>query len=421
MSNNNDSGGGCLLWFIDFIFSRIRNKRIKKYNKQARGIEEHRTLPVSVLFPSHTYDENIIISGGSQGERLNICEAILRNAYNNNHSVIILHTANGAMENLVARNGFGTVISDRNKLFDAFVSFDFNEIFQTITDTCKSKYDIKPVGRYILQIAYELLVNMKRTPYFSAFANCPYFKLYDQIEACRNAGTMANADADRLGSLLLTGQIECPKIDTFFSDMKAQISYLSAPNPNIVKAVSILSAIMNNEVLCIDIRSSTNIMFLELIVNSLIVAMNKGYSFSLLIDDIPFVNNDILKNTICQKSNHNNIILSKDLYTLTGGKEDVFSSLIGEVEKTILFGHSSNISCEKWSKYIGEYEKIDVSYNSSGGWSQSSNWGYSSQNGQRETLKREHKVKPEQINSLSQNEAFVYDNTTGSLIQTVIS
>jgi hypothetical protein len=325
------------------------------------------------------------------------------------------------MENVIARNGFGMIVSNRNKIFDAFASFEFNEMFQTVMDTCKSKYDIKPAGRYVLQVAYDLLINRGRTPYFAAFAGCPYFKLNDQIESRRNAGSMTQDEADKLNSLLFTGQSECPKIDTFFSDMKSQIDYLSAPDPNSINVVSVLSAVKSNQILCIDMRSSANVMLVELIVNSLIIAMNRGYEFSLLIDDIAFINNDMLKNTICQKSNHQNIIVSKDLYALTGGREDVFSSLIGDAEKTVLFAHSSSVSCEKWSKYIGEYDKIDVSHNHNSGWSQSSKWGYNSNDGQTETLKREQKVKPEQINRLSQNEAVIYDNTTGSLIQTVIT
>jgi hypothetical protein len=87
-------------------------------------------------------------------------------------------------------------------------------------------------------------------------------------------------------------------------------------------------------------------MLVELIVNSLIIAMNRGYDFSLLIDDIAFVNNDMLKNTLCQKSNHHNIIVSKDLYALTGGTEDIFSAIIGEAEKTVLFAHSSGITAK---------------------------------------------------------------------------
>ena len=418
MTNSSDSGSGCLLFIINWIASIIRNKRIKKFNEQARGVEKYQSIPVDALFPPQAYKDSVIISGGGQNERLHICEELLRNAYNANHPIIILHTANGAMENIVARNGFGTVVSSRNKVFDAFTAFEFNEIFQTVTDTCKSKYDIKPAGRYVLQVVYDLLINRGKIPYFSGFANCPYFKLSDHITTRLNNGAITQDTADRLNSLLLTGQTECPKIDTFFNDMKSQIDYMSAPDPASINAVSVLSAIKNNQILCIDIRSSANIMLVELIVNSLTIAMNQSFDFSLMIDDITFVNNEMLKNTVCQRSTHHNIIVSKDLYALTGGKEDIFSTIVGEAEKTVLFTHSSSISCEKWSKYVGEYEKIDVSYNRNSGWSK---WGFNTNQGQGETLRREAKVKPEQINRLSQNEAFIYDHTTGSLIHTIIT
>jgi hypothetical protein len=416
-----DSGGGSFLWFIDWIAGIFRNRRIRKYNKQARGVEEYQSIAADALFPSHTSRENVIVSGGSQSERLHICETLLRNAYNANRPVIILHTANGALENIIAGNSFGTVVNDKNKKFDAFTSFEFNEIYQAVTDTCKSKYDIKPAGRYVLQIAYDLLLNRGKKPYFSEFANCPYFKLSDYITVRLNSGAITQDTADKLNSLLLTGQSECPKIDTFFNDMKSQIGCLSALDPKSASAVSVLSTIKKNQILCIDLKSLANIMLMELVINSLIIAMNRGYDFSLMVDDIAFVNNDMLKNTVCQKSNCRNIIVSKDLYSLTGGKEDIFAAVIGGAEKTVLFSHSSGISCDKWSKYVGEYDKIDVSHNFNSGWSQSSKWRFNKNSGQTEAFKREAKVKPEQINRLSQNEAFIYDHTNGSLIQTAIT
>jgi len=420
MANDINSSNGNYLFFINWIFSIFRNKRIKKYNRQARNVVEYQSIAVDNLFPPQTYKDSIIISGGSQNERLYVCETVLRNAYNANHPVIIMHTSNGAMENIIARNRFGTVVNDRNKKFDAFTSFEFNEIYQVVTDTCKSKYDIKPAGRYVLQVAYDLLINRGKKPYFSVFANCPYFKLSDQIITRLNNGMITQNIADKLDTYLLTGQSECPKIDTFFNDMKSQIDYLSATDPASVNAASVLSTIKKKQILCIDIRSSTNVMFMELIVNSLIIAMNRGYDFSLFINDIAFVNNDILKNMICQKSSHHNIIVSKDMFALTGGKEDIFAAIIGEAEKTVMFSHNSGISCDKWSKYIGEYEKIAVSQNHNTSWSQSGK-SFNLGNSQTETFKREAKVKPEQINRLSQNEAFVYDHTNGNLIQTVIT
>ena len=51
----NDSGGGCLLWLITYISAIFRNRRIYKYNKQARGVEAYQSINVDALFPSRNY------------------------------------------------------------------------------------------------------------------------------------------------------------------------------------------------------------------------------------------------------------------------------------------------------------------------------------------------------------------------------
>ena len=414
------SSCGCLLWFIDGFVKKFRNRRIWRTNNKNRKLRKRSTTPIDEVFPPDAFGGSFIISGGGQSNRLYLSEQIIGNAKNANHPIIIIHTANGALERVIAGNNFGNVVSSRSKVFDAFTSFELNDIYHLVTETYKSKYDIKPAGRYILQVVHELVQSKGRRPYFSDYATCPYFNLTDTIAKRLTNGVISQATADKLNSLLFTGQSELPKIDTFFSDAKSQIDYLSAPNPNNTGAVGILSAIRNKQILCIDVQSSSNTMLIELIVNSLIIAMNRGYDFSLFVDDISFTNNDLLKNTICQKSKHSNIILSKDLYSLTGGKDDVFSTIISEADKTVLFAHNSGTSCEKWSKYLGEYDKIDLSNNRSGGYGAVGRVMYSSNSGQTETLKREHRVKPEQIRSLSQGEAFIFDSRTDKLLQTVI-
>ena len=417
MSNQNDTGGGCLLWFINWIFDIINNRRIRKYNKQARGLGQYKSITTDILFPDESYQENIIISGGDAVERLKLSERIISNSVAHGRPMIVLHIGNGGLENLIAQNNFGVIVNKRSKHFDAFTSFELQEICQVVLDTCKSKYDIKPAGRYILHVVYELLSCKNMYPYFSNYANCPYHQLSERIDDRLVTGLITQAAADNLNSLLMMGQSECAKIDTFFYDMQAQINHIATDNANNTGSTSVLSAIKKGQLLCVDMNSSANVMLVELVVSSLTIAMSRGYEFSLFIDDFAIANNEPLKNMLCHKSNHNNIICSKDLYALLSGNDDVFTSLAGEAEKTILLSHGSHISCEKWSKYIGEYEKIDVSYNRNSGWSQSSKWGFNTNQGQSMQNKREYKVKPEQINRLSQGEIFVYDNQAGSLIQ----
>jgi hypothetical protein len=148
--------------------------------------------------------------------------------------------------------------------------------------------------------------------------------------------------------------------------------------------------------------------------------MNRALDFTLIIDDISLASNELLKNMLTQKSKHNNIIVTKDLYAMAGGKDDIFATLIGNAEKTVLFTHNSGVSCEKWSKFISDYDKLDVSGQTFAGWNAGSSWGFNSGSGQQEKLQREARVKPEEIRGLKQDEAYIYDHVLDSLIKTMI-
>ena len=409
------SGGGCLLWFIDFIIDKVNNRRIKKYNKQSRGLEEYKSITTDVLFPVGSYNESVLISGGSVDERMRFSEQIIRNCAAHNRPMIILHVGNIGLEQMIERNSYGIAASKYSKQFDAFTSFSLPEIFQALSDTCKSKYDVKPAGRYILQIIHELLTAKKQRPYFANCANIPLHQLSAEINKALASNLITQDEANNLNSLLMMGQTEIPKIDSFFHDIKSQCGHIQMDKPG---GTSILSAIKNNKILCVDLNSSGNALLVELIVNSLNIAMNRGFEFTFFLDDVAVANNELLKNALCQRSGHNNVICSKDFYALMNGNDNVFNTLIGEAEKTVLLSHGSHISCEKWAKYIGEYDKIDVQNNTTGGWSHHhGGYNYGSNYGKTMIDKREFKIKPEEINRLGASEVIVYDNQTGSLLQ----
>jgi len=419
VSGNNEQGMGCMLWFIDFIHRIVVNRRIKRFNKQSRSLEEYESMSTDLIFPAESCQENIIISGGDVTERTHLCERLIQNCDNQKKSMIVLHLGNKTIEKIVTANN-GVIANIQNKTFDAFTSFDFQEICQVVLDTCKVKYEIKSPGRYILQVVHELLTSANKLPYFSNFADCPFHKLSERINNRLKKSLITQDEADNLNSLLMMGQSESSKIEAFFNDMKSYLNHIASDNVKKPYGVSVLSAIKKQKIFCIDMNSSANIMLIELIVNSLNIAMSRGYEFTFFLDDIPIAANELLKNTLCQKSNHKNIICTKDLYALLNAGDDIFSTLVGEADKTILLTHNSHISCERWAKYIGEYEKIEVSHNMNSGFNDSGNWSYNTNQGQQMREKREYKVKPEEINRLSQNEAFIYDNQTGSLIQTRI-
>ncbi|MCL2051836.1 MAG: hypothetical protein FWG91_08955 [Lachnospiraceae bacterium] len=417
-SNNGNSGGGGGLWLVDFAFDMVNKRRIKKHNQQSRGLEQYKSITTDVLFPIESYNESILISGGSVDERMRFSEQILSNCVTNNQPMIILHVGNSGLEQMVGQRGYGMTASKYNKQFDVFTSFSLPEMFQIMMDTCKSKYDIKPAGRYILQIVHELLTAKKQRPYFANCVNVPLHQLSAEINNALAGSLITQDAADNLNSLLMMGQAEIPKIDSFFYDIKAQCGHVQTDKPG---GTSILSAIKNSKILCIDLNSSGNTLLVELIVNSLTIAMNRGFGFTFFLDDVAAANNELLKNALCQRSGHNSVICSKDFYALMNGNDNAFNTLVGEAEKTVLLSHGSHISCEKWSKFIGEYDKIDVQKNTTGGWShQHGGYNYGNNYGQTTMDKREFKIKPEEINRLSASEVIVYDNQTGSLFKTQV-
>ena len=411
---NQNRGGGFLLWGITWASSKLRNRKIRKFNTQARGVKQLSGITVDYLFPPNSYRDNIVISGGSSGDRVRFCEKILQDACTQKRAVIVLTSGNFGLANTIYQGGLGTVVNNQNKVFDAFMFLELQDICRVVFDTDSQKYNIQPSGRYILQIVHEILQAQNLKPYFSNFANFDYHKISASINQCLLGGLINQIKANDLNSFLAMGQSEISKIDSFFYDAKIQFAGISSPNPNSTGAMSALSAIWNNQICLIDVGGVHNSFLFDLIINSLFVANEKGLEYTLLIDDIP-ASSPALQSILQSKSNNNNIICTNDAFVMLGGSERNFSNMVGVADKTVLLSHGSHISCEMWSKYIGQYEKIDTSRSSGGGWLQSSRWGYMNKQSQTEAMKREHKIKPEEIADLGQNQVIVYENRGSEL------
>ena len=392
--------------------SANRIQQMMKYNIHSRGVEEYSQIATETLFPPESYQDNIIISGSETGARQKFCERIIYNCAANKRPMIILHLANKRLENCIIRNNYGTVINEDNRQLDVFTSFKLQDICNIVLNTCKTKYDIKPAGRYILHVVYKFLECRRLRPYFFNYANFTYQKIPARINDSLARGLITSGEAEELAELYESGKSECAKIDAFFNDMKDCLSPISSENDRITHKTSIFTAINKRSVLAIDILSSTNDMLIEMLANSLKIAMNRGVAFTLCLDEITIANNDALKTIVCQKSSHNNVICSNDLYSLLYGKDDLFATIVGASDKTLLLSHGSHISCEKWSEYLGEYSKINMMHKIPGAWASEKR---AEKMGGVET--REFKINPEMINRLQYDEIIMYDNNTGSLIQ----
>jgi hypothetical protein len=309
------------------------------------------------LFQKTTNNENILLSGKATSTRLKFAEQVIENAISEKHSMIILHKANKSLERLVENKNSVIIANSQQKVFDPFTYLTLLEITQLVFETQAAENDFKHNSRYLIQILYEIIACHGSRPYFSNFQNLKFSDITEILNSCMSIGLLNQEQADNLLSLLKMSESECEKVETFFREIATQIEHILAPDPNHTDAVSIISAIKNNKIFCIDIHSAKNTILVELIVNSLLVAKSRGYKFTLFLDDIYIPNREQQNEIFIRSNDHNVIISSSDIYLLVRGRDDIFSDTISEMDKIYIMAHDSQASCERWVAYLCRCDK----------------------------------------------------------------
>ena len=119
------------------------------------------------------------------------------------------------------------------------------------------------------------------------------------------------------------------------------------------------------------------------------------------------------------------MISSDDLYSMTGGDERTFSTLIGNSQITIVMSHTSGNSSTKWAEVFGQYDKYETSYSKSKGSSRRTPFSVFSSPHQSSSIsiseRREYIVKPEAIMRMGYGEAYVLSAARGELAHLVLN
>jgi len=389
-------------------------KNVAKSNEANRNVVGYNHVDVLAVLTPDTYNENIITSGFEDSLRNTVVECALYNCSLQSGATIILHNGNRELERYVASSLPNSVINNRSyKQFDPLKGFEFMDMVQVLKDVGEKRHNLQPEFQSLLQVIYDLKPKGATTLSFEALVKCPVFNLSTilQERLARNLITMDNYN--RLNALLLNGQSECTKLSNLLQELNNRLSHLIGYNGN---TQSILSAIKSKMVMTLDMQSSTNQMELDYILSSIIIAANKGYNVTLVMDDVANVNSEqYAKIVAAHSSNFNCVISSKDFSSLLNHDEKLFSSAVGTATKVFLFRHQSNLSCEKWAKYLGEYEKKDISNNTGG---TLGGFGFSMNDGMTVSNKREYRIRPEEIMGLEQGQAIIYDAVSNELMYT---
>ena len=245
--------------------------------------------------------------------------------------------------------------------------------------------------------------------------------LIDKVNDAEATGRITNNEASKVLTQILQGECERGNIEYFFSSLQAQAGRIIAEKKDLHYAMNIRIAERRKQILVVDLLSSTNILLLNLLMNEVEELLMNGRKVMVIADNIPQSSSNAFQ-SIVKRSNANcSIVLtSDDVFATFNGEDTDFYSFAGKCSKIVLSKHSSAYSCQKWSDFIGSYDKQEVNETYSQNANFIGHWGLGSSNTVDVRLKRESIVKPEDLQRISVSEAFILDKNSGEIAYTQI-
>lgn len=402
------------------LFFMSKADRLNTIN---RNIAEYKPATIASFFAPSNGVYNSVVSGGDSIIRVSAAVAQAVCAVQNNFPVIVLHEGNKnlahQLKNNFSSSGRYFEVSSSSPCFEPFYQLDEFQIANQIIETAPKDFDIKFSARYYIEGMGKYLHKSGKHLSFKMLSTCPHSLLFDKVEELRLQGKISDSEEQELKSKLMMGQSENYKIDTFLATLQREISSVMYRPKMGYKPVNIISTLKKDGILCLDINSVTNKLFISTLISQLNLALTMGLQYVVIIDSIPIDANEKYAAYIKAPSNKIcKMICTDDLYSMVGGDEKLFAAVVGNSQISVIMNHRSGNSATKWAEVIGQYDRYDESYSTSTGGSRAPFEIFETINHQKSVSLSKNRafiVQPEQIARMGQTEAYILTAALGEL------
>ena len=410
------------------LINRHKQKKnlevIQQKNIDAQGIVYYEPSNIEAFFEYTEPIENIIISGGEEFIRLRALARCMECAYSQGYTPVVLHANNYNLENYLA-SVFGTTnisyLNGQFPYYDPFIGLTDNEISQIILNSTTENYEIKGLGKYYIDGISAFIRSKKIKPYLWMYITCPHMEFNDKVNDAVDKGLITEDYGRRIMSQIVQGEMERGNIENFFAKLRNEGEYIIAKKNTLSNAVSVNSVAALKGAVVFDIRNSSNMLLINIILSEIEMLKNKGEKVFLCLDGIQVTNNQLLKNYMSSSGGQSPIcMLSHDAYADFLGDDKLFYSVLGKTSKVILSKHISAFSCNKYSEFIGSYDKQEITETYTGNLNLIGNFSYGTTSSKNISIKRDNKIKPEVILGLNDDEVFIVDNYNGEIAHTTV-
>ncbi len=400
------------------IINSIEVSRVQKSNLINQGITRYKPSQIEAFFEMNEPIENMAFSGGAEVLRARAIVRCMAIAINNQYMPLILHCGDTGLEQFLwsemgDRIGF---VNPRVPIYDPFLGKDKKEFSRMIFDSATKNYRLKADAKYYVEGVFEYLQSRNALPCLDMFLTCPHMELLNKIGEAEKKKIITTEQAGRITSLLIQGKSQLPDIENFFSALEHQGKniFASAQSVNARRVVNMEIADRYDKALMIDVLMDNNEVLINVILNEVEYMISKGRRILLVLDGISPVASDMLKKFLNRNDSTCSMLLSgEDVFSLFEGEERSFYSFLGKCSKVVISNHASAYSCDKWSDYIGTYEKQDITISNSshtGGWGTSTSF----------RTKRDRIIKPEEIRCMGGMDVCVKSKYSGEIAVTTI-
>lgn len=400
----------------------IRN--IQKSNEDSRGIIYYQPSNIEAFFDEKEQLGNVILSGGDGMTRIRALARCVECSYIQGFVPVILHANNYNLENYFV-SCFGTTnisyINGQFPFYDPFIDLSDNEISQMIIKSTTDDYEIKGVGKNYIDGITRLIRAKGINPYLWMYITCPHMELSDKVNDALNSGIITEKTSRMILSHLVQGEIERGNIENYFSELRGEAEYLIAKKKNLSNATCIKKAARSRGAIVIDVRTSTNVLLLNIIMSEIEMIKNKGEKVFLCIDGLSLSNNKLLTDYLMSSGNQSAVCMSgSDVYSDFLGDDKLFYSVAGKTTKIVVSKHMSAHTCQKFSEIVGSYDKKEISDTFTGNMNMVGDFSYGTTNSKNVSTKREEIIKTEEIHRLNDDEVYILDKKSGELAWTKI-
>lgn len=354
---------------FDLISDVIRDRQVWKNNVNRRGITEYRPSHIGGFVESDIYNENVICSGDGTDLRSEVIVSLCVAATNANIPVIVLHQGDlelkQAFQKVYQQHPAYLEIAPNAKRFDPFFQLKNEQISKMIVDTAPQKYALTCDGEAYMDVLTRFLSERRRMITLKGLNECPHNKVPQLLASAAGKQRLPAEVIQELQVNLAQGQKEAYKIKAYLNGLYDEcIQLLPMDKADYKNCVSIFQAVDQGAVLNMDIISDRNILLLKIIVEQLQMLIRRRIPFFLILDNLSICDENAMKTIVSVKSKgFGCAIVGDDVYSLCGGNEKLFGTLIGNSKKWFVFHHSSGISAEKWSSVFSKYQKIEATFN----------------------------------------------------------